>query len=140
MTPQDIKVNYVADLYGEMYLSEQEGAAPPLKRRARVLPGHYGRPLVSRSHMVFRTLCHAGYSCRTVDRSCPELRLGRIVRSIPALILAATSGLRWGIVLLGTQVTAMQIGSWAIVAFLGLIGMMTDRDRRRLLGARIGWA
>ena len=56
----------------------------------------------------------------------------------PGLDFCGTSCLRWGIVLLGTQVTAMQIGSLGIVAFLGLIGIMTIVIGAGLLGAHWG--
>ena len=40
MTPQDIKTNYVADLYGEVLLSEQDGAGPLRKPGLReFMPG-----------------------------------------------------------------------------------------------------
>ena len=42
----------------------------------------------------------------------------------PGLDFCGTVCLRWGIVLLGTQVTAMQIGGLGALAFLGLIGIM----------------
>ena len=139
MTPQDIKTNYVADLYGEVLLSEQEGAAPPRKTGLReYMPGlivvgigaaaatwfseHYGMPVILAGLLL-------GLAMNFVSAN-PKVYAG--------LDLAATSGLRWGILLLGTQVTVMQIGALGPLAFAGLVAVMTLTIGAGLLGARIG--
>ena len=138
MTPQDIKTNYVADLYGEVLLSEQEGAAPLRKNALRdYLPGlivvgigaaaatwfseHYGMPVILAGLLL-------GLAMNFVSAN-PKVYAG--------LDLAATSGLRWGILLLGTQVTVMQIGALGPIAFAGLVAVMTLTIGAGLIGARI---
>ena len=138
MTPQDIKTNYVADLYGEVLLSKQEGAAPLRKNALRdYLPGlivvgigaaaatwfseHYGMPVILAGLLL-------GLAMNFVSAN-PKVYAG--------LDLAATSGLRWGILLLGTQVTVMQIGALGPIAFAGLVAVMTLTIGAGLIGARI---
>ena len=138
MTPQDIKTNYVADLYGEVLLSEQEGAAPPRNTGLReYMPGlivvgigaaaatwfseHYGMPVILAGLLL-------GLAMNFVSAN-PKVYAG--------LDLAATSGLRWGILLLGTQVTVMQIGALGPLAFAGLLAVMTLTICAGLIGARI---
>jgi uncharacterized integral membrane protein (TIGR00698 family) len=139
MTPQDINTNYVADLYGEVLLSEQEGAVSPRKTVLReYVPGlivigigaaaatwfseHYGMPVILAGLLL-------GLAMNFVSAN-PKVYAG--------LDLAATSGLRWGIVLLGTQVTVMQIGEVGPLAFAGLVAVMTLTIGAGLIGARIG--
>jgi uncharacterized membrane protein YadS len=139
MTPQDINTNYVADLYGEVLLSEQEGAVPPRKTGLReYIPGlivigigaaaatwfseHYGMPVILAGLLL-------GLAMNFVSAN-PKVYAG--------LDLAATSGLRWGIVLLGTQVTVMQISAVGPLAFVGLVAVMTLTIGAGLMGARIG--
>ena len=138
MTPQDIKTNYVADLYGEVLLSEQEGAVPPRKNALRAyMPGlivvgigaaaatwfseHYGMPVILAGLLL-------GLAMNFVSAN-PKVYAG--------LDLAATSGLRWGILLLGTQVTVMQIGALGPLPFAGLVAVMTLTIAAGLIGARI---
>jgi uncharacterized integral membrane protein (TIGR00698 family) len=139
MTPQDINASYVADLYGEVLLAEQEAAAKPVRRTARdYLPGlvmvgigaaaatwfseHYGMPVILAGLLL-------GLAMNFVSAN-PKVHAG--------LDLASTSGLRWGIVLLGTQVTAMQISALGPLAFAGLVGVMALTLGAGLLGARLG--
>jgi uncharacterized integral membrane protein (TIGR00698 family) len=139
MTPQDINVPYIADLYGEVLLAEQEEAAKPVRRTARdYVPGlvmvgigaaaatwfseHYGMPVILAGLLL-------GLAMNFVSAN-PKVHAG--------LDLAATSGLRWGIVLLGTQVTAMQIGALGPLAFAGLVAVMASTLGAGLLGARLG--
>ncbi len=139
MTPQDIKASYVADLYGEVLLAEQEAAARPQRRvPGDYVPGlvilgiaaaaatwfseHYGMPVILAGLLL-------GLAMNFVSAN-PKVHAG--------LDLAATSGLRWGIVLLGTQVTAMQIGALGPIAFAGLIAVMAAALGAGLLGARLG--
>jgi len=138
MTPQDINANYIADLYGETYLAEADPA--PRKRLAlsALFPGfivvaiasaaatwfseHYGMPVILAGLLL-------GLALNFVSAE-PKVH--------PGLDFCGTSCLRWGIVLLGTQVTAMQIGSLGALAFLGLIGIMAFVIGAGLLGAKLG--
>ncbi|MFM2410953.1 MAG: hypothetical protein RL481_1781 [Pseudomonadota bacterium] len=139
MTPQDINASYVADLYGEVLLAEQEAAEKPARRSLRdYLPGlmivgigavaatwfseHYGMPVVLAGLLL-------GLAMNFISAN-PKVHSG--------LDLAATSGLRWGIVLLGTQVTAMQIGALGPLPFAGLVALMVLVIGAGLLGARLG--
>jgi uncharacterized integral membrane protein (TIGR00698 family) len=139
MTPQDIKTAYIADLYGEVLLAEQEAAATPRKLAFRdYVPGlvmvgigaaaatwfseHYGMPVILAGLLL-------GLAMNFVSAN-PKVHAG--------LDLAGTSGLRWGIVLLGTQVTAMQIGALGPIAFAGLVAVMALAMGAGLLGARLG--
>ena len=138
MTPQDIKTNYVADLYGEVLLSEQEGAAPARKNALRdYMPGlivvgigaaaatwfseHYAMPVILAGLLL-------GLAMNFVSAN-PKVYAG--------LDLAATSGLRWGILLLGTHVTVMQIGALGPLPFAGLIAVMSLTICAGLIGARL---
>jgi uncharacterized integral membrane protein (TIGR00698 family) len=139
MTPQDINTSYVADLYGEVLLAEQEMAAKPVRRTVRdYVPGlvvvgigaaaatwfseHYGMPVILAGLLL-------GLAMNFVSAN-PKVHAG--------LDIAATAGLRWGIVLLGTQVTAMQIGALGPIAFAGLVAVMAAAIGAALLGARLG--
>ncbi len=139
MTPQDINTNYVADLYGEVLLSEQDGAAPLRKTGLReYMPGlivvgigaaaatwfseHYGMPVILAGLLL-------GLAMNFVSAN-PKVYAG--------LDLAATSGLRLGILLLGTQVTVMQIGALGPLPFAGLLAVMTLTIGAGLIGARLG--
>jgi uncharacterized integral membrane protein (TIGR00698 family) len=138
MTPQDINANYIADLYGETYLAEVDPA--PRRRLAvsALFPGfvvvaiasaaatwfseHYGMPVILAGLLL-------GLALNFVSAE---------QKVHPGLDFCGTSCLRWGIVLLGTQVTAMQIGSLGAVAFLGLVAIMAVVIGAGLLGARLG--
>jgi uncharacterized integral membrane protein (TIGR00698 family) len=139
MTPQDINATYIADLYGEVLLAEQETVARPRKRAWRdYLPGlvmvaigaaaatwfseHYGMPVILAGLLL-------GLAMNFVSAN-PRVHAG--------LDVASTAGLRWGIVLLGTQVTVMQIGALGPLAFAGLVAVMTVVIGAGLLGARLG--
>lgn len=139
MTPQDINATYVADLYGEVLLAEQESLTAPRRQTVRdYLPGlmivgigaaaatwfseHYGMPVILAGLLL-------GLAMNFVSAN-PKVHAG--------LDLAATSGLRWGIVLLGTQVTAMQIGALGPLPFAGLVAVMATVIGAGLLGAQLG--
>ena len=137
MTPQDINADYIADLYGETYLAEVDPA--PRRRLAvsALFPGivvvaiasaaatwfseHYGMPVILAGLLL-------GLALNFVSAE---------QKVHPGLDFCGTSCLRWGIVLLGTQVTAMQIGSLGPLAFAGLIGIMGVVVGAGLLGARL---
>jgi uncharacterized integral membrane protein (TIGR00698 family) len=138
MTPQDINANYIADLYGETYLAEDQ--VSPKRRLAvsTLFPGfvvvaiasvaatwfseHYGMPVILAGLLL-------GLALNFVSAE---------QKVHPGLDFCGTSCLRWGIVLLGTQVTAMQIGSLGALAFLGLVAIMAVVMGAGLLGARLG--
>lgn len=138
MTPQDISADYIADLYGEAYLAEIDPV--PRKRLAAsdLLPGfvvvaiasaaatwfseHYGMPVILAGLLI-------GLALNFVSAE---------QKVHPGLDFCGTACLRWGIVLLGTQVTAMQIGGLGVLAFAGLIGIMMLAIGAGLLGAKLG--
>jgi uncharacterized integral membrane protein (TIGR00698 family) len=138
MTPQDINADYIADLYGETYLAEADAAPKRQIAIGALFPGlvvvgvasaaatwfseHYGMPVILAGLLL-------GLALNFVSAE-------RKVH--PGLDFCGTSCLRWGIVLLGTQVTAMQIGNLGAVAFLGLVLIMALVIGSGLIGARLG--
>lgn len=138
MTPPTHQATYIADLYGETFLAEENAAPRQRFTLSTLFPGfivvaiaaaaatwfseHYGMPVILAGLLIGLALnffsaeqkVHAG------------------------LDFCGTSCLRWGIILLGTQVTAMQIGSLGALAFLGLIAIMALVMGAGLVGARLG--
>jgi uncharacterized integral membrane protein (TIGR00698 family) len=128
---------YVADLYGEILLSTNNGSAKPAYRLSAYFPGlilvaiassaaawfsdHYGMPMILGGLLI-------GLALNFVAAE-PRVHAG--------LDLCSTNFLRIGIVLLGTQVTVMQIGNLGIVGFGGLVCIMALVMGAGLLGARI---
>jgi uncharacterized integral membrane protein (TIGR00698 family) len=124
-----------ADLYGEIWLAEHQ----PTKRRSvkRWLPGlgvvaiaaaaaarlsdHYAMPIILAGLLIGLALNFLAAN--------PRLHAG--------MDLCATTGLRWGIVLLGTQVTLAQIAALGITSFAALIAIVTLVIAAGVLGARI---
>lgn len=119
--------SYGGDLFGEIYLSESSGAAPakpaPLPL-TRFLPGlalvgvaagtsawlaeHYGFPVILLGLLVGLALSFAS----------------QVEGTHPGMDLAARGFLRWGIVLLGLQVTVGQVlalGPWPFAALLAIM-------------------
>ena len=137
MTPQDINANYIADLYGETYLAD-ESAAPRRRLALRALfPG-----------LIVVAIASAAATWFSEHYAMPVILAGLLIglalnfvsaeqKVHPGLDFCGTSCLRWGIVLLGTQVTAMQIGSLGALAFIGLIFIMALVVGSGLLGARL---
>ncbi len=76
---------------------------------ASFIGDHYGMPVVLAGLLI-------GFALSFVN-VLPTLQSG--------LSLCATTGLRWGIVLLGTQITFAQFGALGAGAFGGLAGVMT---------------
>lgn len=138
MTPQDINANYIADLYGETYLAD-DMAAPKRRLALRALfPG-----------LIVVSIASAAATWFSEHYAMPVILAGLLIglalnfvsaeqKVHPGLDFCGTSCLRWGIVLLGTQVTAMQIGSLGAVAFVGLVFIMALVVGAGLFGARIG--
>ena len=138
MTPQDINANYIADLYGETYLAEVDPAPRRRLAASALFPGfivvaiasaaatwfseHYGMPVILAGLLI-------GLALNFVSAE---------QKVHPGLDFCGTSCLRWGIVLLGTQVTAMQIGSLGALAFLGLVAIMAVVVGAGLVGAKLG--
>ena len=131
-------IPYVADLYGETLLGESNEGSAVRKKLADYFPGlaavtiaaaaatwfseHYGMPVILAGLLL-------GLALNFISTQ-PKVHAG--------LDLCGTTGLRWGIVLLGTQVTAMQIGSLGGLAFAGLVAIMALTILAGLIGARLG--
>lgn len=131
-------IPYVADLYGETLLADSAVQASARLRLADYFPGlasvtiaaaaatwfseHYGMPVILAGLLL-------GLALNFISTQ-PKVHAG--------LDLCGTTGLRWGIVLLGTQVTAMQIGSLGGFAFAGLVAIMLLTVGAGLIGARLG--
>lgn len=121
----DLDAPYAADLYGEILLAQSGGQHPPAQRISAYLPGltivaiassaaawfadHYGMPMILGGLLIGLALNFLAVQ--------PKVH--------PGLDLCSTSFLRWGIILLGTQVTVEQIISLGAVSFAGLIIIMT---------------
>ncbi len=131
-------IPYVADLYGEVLLAENIAVGGPERKASAYFPGlvavgivaaaatwfseHYGMPVILAGLLL-------GLALNFISIQ-PRVHAG--------LDLCSTTGLRWGIVLLGTQVTAMQIGGLGGLAFAGLVAIMATTIGAGLLGARLG--
>ncbi|WP_373083905.1 YeiH family protein [Sneathiella sp.] len=113
-----------ADLYGEIFLAETIGEETPRRRIASFFPGlvvvaiaaaaatylseHYGMPVILAGLLI-------GLSLNFISSD---------DRVNPGLDLCSTNFLRWGIVLLGSQITVMQITDLGLLPFLALITIM----------------
>ncbi len=113
-----------ADLYGELYLADAMGGTQPRLQIASYLPGvavvaiaaaaatwlseHYGLPVILAGLLI-------GLSLNFISAD---------VRVTPGFDLCSTGFLRWGIVLLGSQITAMQISDLGLTPFLALVTIM----------------
>lgn len=129
---------YIADLYGEMLLAETASAhRAPAGLRA-LFPGF----VVVAITAAAATWLSEHYAMPVILAG---LLLGLALNFVSAerrvhagLDFCSTSLLRWGIVLLGTQVTAMQIGNLGALGFAGLILIMALAMGAGLLGAQLG--
>ena len=122
------------DLFGELHLAE---SAPPPTKRPPMFPGlalcgvaaaaaawlsdHYGFPIILLGLLV-------GLALNFVSQD-PRTHAG--------LDFASRTCLRWGIVVLGLQVTFAQIGAVGVLPFLALGVIMAVTLGAGLLGARL---
>lgn len=128
---------YAGDLFGEMMLADT-AAAPPAARKplTRFVPGlaicaiasaaaawlsqNYGVPIILAGLLIGLALNFAAGDERTHE----------------GLDATSRHGLRTGIVLLGFQVTIMQVAAMGAVPFIGLALVMTAALLAALLAAR----
>jgi uncharacterized integral membrane protein (TIGR00698 family) len=115
----------IGDLYGELWIADSLSNAKTSRRVSDYVPGlvvvavaavaatwlheHYGLPAILGGLLV-------GLALNFISAS-PKVHLG--------LDVCSTSFLRWGIILLGTQVTLLQISSLGVASFAALLGIMT---------------
>jgi uncharacterized integral membrane protein (TIGR00698 family) len=117
-------IPYGGDLFGEMHLAEQGQASGDVPVKDSLFPGlaicgvasaaaawlseHYHFPIILLGLLVGLSLSF----------------IARDVRTHKGLDFASRTCLRWGIVILGFQVTFMQIGALGVVPFLALVVVM----------------
>ena len=128
---------YGGDLFGELQLAEAAAPGAPRPPRAPLLPGlaacavaaaasawlseHYGFPIILLGLLV-------GLSLNFVAGD-PRTHRG--------LDFASRTCLRFGIVVLGFQVTLAQIGALGALPFVALLAVMAVTFAAGLLGARL---
>ncbi|NOW45298.1 putative integral membrane protein (TIGR00698 family) [Novosphingobium sp. SG751A] len=136
--PSDAKDNtplWAGDLFGETHLAPAT-AAPPAKWR-QLMPGIAISAIVSAAGAWFSD--HYGM---------PIILMGLILglamqfvsadpRTSPGLEFVGRTCLRWGIVLLGFQVTLSEIGALGLVPFVALLVVMSAAILAALVGARM---
>lgn len=138
MTPNKPQETYIADLYGETFLAEETATARQRFNISILFPG-----------FIVVAIASAAATWFSEHYAMPVILAGLLIglalnfvsteqKTHAGLDFCSTTFLRWGIVLLGTQVTAMQIGSLGAVAFLGLVVIMLLVIGAGLVGARIG--
>ncbi|WP_375195202.1 YeiH family protein [Sphingobium sp.] len=134
-----VNSDHAGDLYGELFLVEQ-ATEQPASRTAiwrRLWPGlaicgiasiaaawlseHYGAPIILMGLLIGLALNFVTSDARTH----------------PGLDFASKTCLRWGIVVLGTQVTFAQIGELGPVPFLALLMVMAAAMAAALLIAHL---
>lgn len=135
-----MSAQHAGDLYGELFLAEQDrdGARPSrIEAWKRLWPGlaicgiasiaaawlseHYSAPIILMGLLI-------GLSLNFVTSE---------ARTHPGLDFASKACLRWGIVVLGTQVTLAQIGDLGPVPFVALLMVMAAAMGAGLLVARL---
>ncbi|WP_439568992.1 putative sulfate exporter family transporter [Sphingopyxis sp.] len=125
-----------ADLYGEIWLAERQAEAARWSVRpwlpglgivaiagaaAAWLADHYAMPIILAGLLIGLALNFLAAN--------PRLH--------PGMDLCSTAGLRWGIVLLGTQVTLAQIAGLGAASFAALIAIVALVIAAGVLGARL---
>jgi uncharacterized integral membrane protein (TIGR00698 family) len=137
---RSVSAEHAGDLYGEMFLAEQPGPANRPSRlelwktfwpglalcgiasiAAAWLAEHYGAPIILMGLLI-------GLSLNFVTGE---------ARTHAGLDFASKSCLRWGIVVLGTQVTLAQIVALGPVPFLALLMVMAAAIGAALVVARM---
>ncbi|MBB4640342.1 YeiH family protein [Rhizorhapis suberifaciens] len=132
--------DYAGDLYGEIFLAEENGPPPRLslvERWKALSPGlaicgiasiaaawlseHYGAPIILMGLLI-------GLSLNFITSE-PRTHKG--------LDMASKTCLRWGIVVLGTQVTLAQIGGFGPIPFIALLLVMSASMAAALIVARL---
>lgn len=137
MTSPTTNEPYIADLYGEMLLADSPPQPKPASSLRALFPGlavvaiaaaaatwlseHYAMPVILAGLLL-------GLALNFVSTQ-PAVH--------PGLDFCSSTLLRWGIVLLGTQVTAAQMGSLGPLAFAGLVAIMALVLGAGLFGARL---
>lgn len=134
-----IHSDHAGDLYGELFLAAQTGTPAPSRTALwrRLWPGfaicgiasiaaawlseHYGAPIILMGLLIGLALNFVTSEARTH----------------PGLDFASKTCLRWGIVVLGTQVTVAQIGELGPVPFLALFMVMAAAMGAALIAARL---
>jgi len=135
-----VNADHAGDLYGELFLAD---AVPKPERRSRLdewkllwpgfavcaiasiaaawLSEHYGAPIILMGLLI-------GLALNFITSE-PRVH--------PGLDFVSKGCLRWGIVVLGTQVTIGQIGDLGPIPFLALLAVMAAAMGAALLVARI---
>lgn len=132
--------DHAGDLYGELFLADQVRPTAASRKAIwqKLWPGiaicgiaslaaswlseHYGAPIILMGLLIGLALNFVASDARTH----------------PGLDFASKTCLRWGIVVLGTQVTLAQIGDLGPVPFLALLAVMAAAMGAALLVARLG--
>lgn len=132
--------DHAGDLYGELFLADQVRSTAASRKAIwqKLWPGiaicgiaslaaswlseHYGAPIILMGLLIGLALNFVASDARTH----------------PGLDFASKTCLRWGIVVLGTQVTLAQIGDLGPVPFLALLAVMAAAMGAALLVARLG--
>lgn len=117
-------IPYGGDLFGEIHLAEHSKPADQIDTKENLLPG-----------LVICGVASAAAAWLSEHYHFPIILLGLLVglslsfiardaRTHSGLDFASRTCLRWGIVVLGFQVTFMQIGALGVVPFLALVVVM----------------
>jgi uncharacterized integral membrane protein (TIGR00698 family) len=130
-------IPFGGDLFGEIHLAEHDQAAEQTVAKESLFPGlaicgvasaaaawlseHYHFPIILLGLLVGLSLSF----------------IARDTRTHKGLDFASRTCLRWGIVILGFQVTFMQIGALGIIPFLALVVVMGLTLFAGIAGARL---
>nr|WP_145916863.1 putative sulfate exporter family transporter [Erythrobacter sp. QSSC1-22B] len=129
---------FAGDLFGEIMLAETAPAADaPRKPLTRFIPG-----------FAICAIASAAAAWLSQNYDVPIILAGLLLglglnfasgdpRTHKGLDASSRHGLRIGIVLLGLQVTVMQVGAMGIVPFLGLALVMSSAIVAAMLAARV---
>jgi uncharacterized integral membrane protein (TIGR00698 family) len=126
--------SHVGDLYGDLALAGQEATSTS---RTNLFPG-----------LAICVIASAAAAWLSEQYGAPIILMGLLIglslnfvasdpRAHPGLDFASKTCLRWGIVVLGTQVTVQQIGDLGAQPFLALLVVMACAMGAALIGARL---